>query len=57
MTAKTFISDSNGQPRKMPGWFSWRHKTREAHDEARETYLLAHGPVARRRRAQERAAR
>ena len=39
---------------KMPGWFSWRHPTREAHDAARERYLAEHGRAARRRKAADR---
>ena len=38
MTDKT-VDWQTGQPQKMAGWFSWRHKTREAHDAARERYL------------------
>lgn len=57
MTAKTMKYDTQGQPTKMPGWFSWRHQTRDAHDEAREKYLAQHGRAARRRKAAERAAR
>ena len=53
MTDKAYTMTTHG-PAKMPGWFSWRHQTRDAHDRARETYLAAHGPEARRRRAQER---
>lgn len=50
MTAKSWIFQGNGLA-KRPGWFSWRHKTRDACDEARETYLAHRGPAARRRRA------
>lgn len=35
MTDKTFQYNAQGQPQKMPGWFSWRHQTRDACDEAR----------------------
>ncbi len=38
MTDKTIDRDANGQPSKMPGWFSWRHQTNEAHIEARMAY-------------------
>lgn len=55
MAQKHTVPGPNG-PTKTPGWFSWRHQTREAHDRARDTYLAAHGPVARRRRAAEREA-
>jgi|GEM_PF-6128411 len=54
MTAKTFVREGNAV-KKMPGWFSWRHQTRDAHDAAREAYLAKSGRVARRRRAAERA--
>ena len=57
MTDKTIAHNASGQQIKTPGWFSWRHKTRDAHDEARERYLSLHGPAARRRRAAERSAR
>ena len=50
MTSKTHSPAGT----KMPGWFSWRHRTRDAHDAAREQYLAQHGPAARRRRAAER---
>lgn len=56
MTQKQFDIDSRGQQIKKDGWFSWRHKSREAHDAAREKYLSEHGPAARRRKAAERAA-
>ena len=36
---------------KHPGWHSRRHQTRDAQDDARERYLSAHGPVARRAKA------
>jgi hypothetical protein len=38
MTAKSINWKPNGQPEKMPGWFSWRHKTRKAHEEAVATH-------------------
>lgn len=56
MTEKTYDRLPNGDLQKMPGWFSWRHKTREAHDAARERYLLKHGPAARQGRAEARKA-
>ena len=37
------------------GWYSRRHETREAQDEAREEYKWNRGRKARQRRAQERA--
>jgi hypothetical protein len=37
MTSKTVQFDASGQPKKMPGWFSWRH-TNDAHLEAVELY-------------------
>lgn len=55
MTQKTIATDSNGNQIKTPGWFSWRHKTREAHDAAREAYLIQHGPAARQGKAEARA--
>jgi len=55
MTAKT-IHRVGDKVTKMPGWFSWRHQTREAHDKAVATYLSKHGPEARRDRAAERLA-
>lgn len=56
MTDKTFDRDPDGALVKMPGWFSWRHKTRDAHDDAREAYLAEHGRAARRRKAAQRKA-
>lgn len=53
MTEKTFQMTGAGI-KKMPGWFSWRHQTRDAHDRATAQYQDAHGPEARRRRAAER---
>lgn len=41
---------------KPKGWHSRRHRTREAQDDARERYHAERGPVARRRKAQERLA-
>lgn len=55
MSAKRFVFDSRGQMMKMPGWFSWRHSSRDEHDAARERYLAGRGPAARKRRASERA--
>lgn len=57
MTEKTFAHNSSGQQIKTPGWFSWRHRTPDAHSAARARYLSLHGPAARRRRAAERGAR
>jgi hypothetical protein len=54
---KQFDISATGQQVKKDGWFSWRHRTREAHDAARERYLSEHGPAARRRKAAEREAR
>lgn len=56
MTDKTFARDASGNLVKMPGWFSWRHPTRDAHDEAVARYKAEHGPEARRRKAAERQA-
>lgn len=39
---------------KPKGWWSKRHKTREAQDAARERYQYERGPKARKRRAEER---
>lgn len=55
MTGKTVQMTPSG-PKKMTGWFSWRHETRDAHDAASAAYQAAHGRAARRRRAEERAA-
>lgn len=52
MTLKTIGTDG----KKIPGWFSWRHKTAEAHLTAVETYQDTHGRAARQRRAGERQA-
>lgn len=41
MTSKTIVM-VGGTIKKMPGWFSWRHRTREAHDAAREAYIATH---------------
>lgn len=57
MTQETIATDSNGNQVKTPGWFSWRHKTREAHDTAAAEYLSEHGPEARRIKAKERVQR
>jgi len=54
VTAKSFVFDKRGNPQKLPGWFSWRHPTREAHDNAVARYQAAHGRGARRRKALER---
>lgn len=42
---------------KPDGWWSRRHRTREAQDAARERYHAAHGRKARQRKAAERVAR
>lgn len=42
---------------KPKGWWSRRHKTREAQDAARERYQSEHGPDARKRKAAERLLR
>jgi len=55
MSEKVTFMGSRGIE-KMPGWFSWRHQTREVHDASREKYLSEHGPAARKRRAAERLA-
>ena len=31
MTDKTIFNRPDGSAAKMPGWFSWRHQTNEAH--------------------------
>ena len=56
MSQKFYDINERGQQVKKDGWFSWRHKSREAHDAAREKYLSQHGPAARRRKAAERVA-
>lgn len=53
MTQKTFQMTANGM-KKMPGWFSWRHQTRDAHDVASADYQERRGRTARQRRAAER---
>lgn len=52
MTDKKWVYSGNGLA-KRPGWFSWRHKDRVAHDEARETWIVAHpnSVAAKKRRA------
>jgi hypothetical protein len=45
------------QKAKEAGWYSRRHETREAQDEARERYRAQHGKKARQRRAKEREKR
>lgn len=42
---------------KPAGWWSRRHKTRDAQDAATTAYLAEHGRKARQRKAQERLAR
>lgn len=54
MTAKSIAFDASGKPMKQPGWFSWRHRSDEAHKAAVARYLAEHGPAARRRKAAER---
>lgn len=54
MSGKRFTRDTSGQLVKMPGWFSWRHETREAHDDAVLRYLTAHPRAARRKHAAQR---
>lgn len=54
MTDKTIQMTATG-PKKMPGWYSWRHQTRDAQEAATADYKARRGPQARRRRAMERA--
>lgn len=54
MTLKTVSFNSNGQPQKMEGWFSWRHRTRDAHDVASGDYRAQHGRAARKTKAEQR---
>lgn len=54
MTQKTFQMTPGGM-KKMPGWFSWRHQTADAHVAAVESFKERSGRAARRRRAAERA--
>lgn len=53
MTSKTVVVVGD-KLKKMPGWFSWRHQTRDAHDAARQQYVTTHATararVARRER-------
>lgn len=44
----------NGEKTRPKGWFSRRHQTSDARDAAVAKWRAAHGPEARRRRAQER---
>lgn len=55
MSAKRFVL-VNGQMQKTPGWFSWRHETRDAHDAAVLLYLQAHKGAAKRKNARARLA-
>lgn len=57
MTAKSYVLDDRGNPKKMPGWFSWRHPTPEPMLAARERYRATKSREARRRRAKERQER
>lgn len=47
MSEKQYTKNDRGELAKMPGYFSWRHQSRAAHDEARGRYLNAHGKAAR----------
>jgi hypothetical protein len=55
MTEKTYHSGPRGLE-KAPGWFSWRHQTREVHDASVARRNASRGPWARRRKAEERQA-
>ena len=55
MTIKTTTGLPNMD--KMPGWFSWRHKTREAHEAAREQYIATHATAQARLDRRERRGR
>jgi len=45
---------SNEKVTKVPGWYSWRHRTTDARDAAREAYKAKSGREARQRRAADR---
>lgn len=51
---KTTQMTANG-PAKMPGWFSWRHQTSEACDNARQAYFDTHATARARFARAERA--
>jgi hypothetical protein len=53
MTSKTLTMTASG-PKKMDGWFSWRHRTREVHDRSREEYVETHATARARRSRKER---
>ncbi|WP_341935308.1 hypothetical protein MRBLWO14_000953 [Microbacterium sp. LWO14-1.2] len=55
MTQKTFQMTASGM-KKMPGWFSWRHRTADAHLAATAAFQDRSGRSARQRRAAERRA-
>ncbi len=46
----------NGEKTRPPGWFSRRHRTSEARDQAVALWRDTRGPEARRARAAERLA-
>jgi hypothetical protein len=53
MAEKQFDMTPNG-PVKKPGWFSWRHADRTAHDLAQVEHGRKHGKEQRVARCQER---
>jgi hypothetical protein len=57
MSAKQYDVNDRGDPVKKAGWFSWRHKSSEAHGAAGERYRSEHGRGARKRKADERERR
>lgn len=48
-----------GGAKKMSGWYSWRHQTRDEQDAARQEYIDTHATararIARRRRRAEKS--
>lgn len=57
MTRKTLARDASGNIIKTPGWFSWRHETRDAHEAANEGRKRVEARARRRLEAEERNAR
>jgi hypothetical protein len=55
MTKKSYDRDETGKPIKKPGWYSWRHPTRDAHDSAVARYLFGKSPRRQQRAAARRA--
>lgn len=56
MTQKTIARKADGTPIKTPGWFSWRHKTNEAHVAANVGRSRAESKARKREEAEARDA-